>query len=360
MRLIAAKSLEEGNELAKPIYNDRGQVLIQKDIKLTKAMINRLLHLGVTFVYVKDAISDDIIIHSPVSEEVKIESMQTVKSVFNSFKNNGFKDKGFLFSKVNENMTELVDTIITQIQRDQEVLSIMSDIFISDDYLFSHSVNVTMYAVALASEMKMTQKQIRQLGLGAMLHDVGKVFLPEEILKKAGKLNDFEFDLIKTHPELGFEFLRSSSDLPLLVAHCAYQHHERMDGSGYPRGLVGDEIHLFGKVLGVADVFDAVTSHRVYRNAMLPQEGLDILFAGSGTLFEPEMVRLFRDTIAVYPNGVTIELSDHRRAIVVRQNHKLYNRPVVRVFSENNQVVTPYDLDLATENNVTVTGYKMS
>jgi hypothetical protein len=93
---------------------------------------------------------------------------------------------------------------------------------------------------------------------------------------------------------------------------------------------------------------------------LLPQEGLDILFAGSGTLFEPEMVRLFRDTIAVYPNGVTIELSDHRRAIVVRQNHKLYNRPVVRVFSENNQVVTPYDLDLATENNVTVTGYKMS
>ncbi|PXW91405.1 HD-GYP domain-containing protein (c-di-GMP phosphodiesterase class II) [Streptohalobacillus salinus] len=359
MRLIAARGLEEGHELAKPIYNDRGQILVQKDIKLTRAMVDRLLALGVTFVYIKDAISEDIIITSPVSEELKIESMRTVKSVFHSYKSAGFKEKAFLFDKTSENMAALVDSIIMQIQRDDEVLSIMSDIFISDDYLFSHSVNVTIYAVALANEMKLTRKQTRQLGLGAMLHDVGKVFLPEEILKKTGRLTDFEFDLVKTHPELGFEFLRSSSDLPLLVAHCAYQHHERIDGSGYPRGIEGKDMHLFGKILGVADVFDAVTSQRVYRDAMLPQEGLEILYSGSGTLFEPEMVRVFRDTIAVYPNGVTIALNDGRRAIVVRQNPKLYNRPVIRVVQENGQTVSPYDLDLAKELSITITGYKM-
>lgn len=359
MRLIAARSLEVGHELAKPIYNDRGQILIQKEIKLTQSMIGRLLSIGVTFVYIRDAISDDILIHSPVDEELKIESMRTVKSVFHTYRDRGFKSQAFLFDKTSENMASLVESIITQIQRNQETLSIMSDIFISDDYLFSHSVNVTIYAVALANELKLNQKQIRQLGIGAMLHDVGKIFLPEDVLKKTGQLTKDEFEIIKSHPELGFEFLRSSSDLPLLVAHCAYQHHERINGSGYPRGIASDEIHKFGKILGVADVFDAVTSQRVYRDAMLPQEGLDILYAGSGSLFDPDMVRLFRDTIAVYPNGVTVDLSNGARAIVVQQNKKLFNRPVVRVVSMGHETVQPYDIDLSKHNDLTVIGYNI-
>ncbi|SDC45753.1 HDIG domain-containing protein [Pelagirhabdus alkalitolerans] len=359
MKLVTTRGLAVGQELAKPILNDRGQVLVQKNVRVSQQIIDRLLELGVTYVYVKDQMSEDIVIHSPISEELKIESIRTVKSVFHSYKNKGFKDQSFLYDKTTEKMASLVDTIISQIQNDEEVISLMSDIFISDDYLFNHSVNVTTYAIAIATEMKLPYKQVRELGLGAMLHDIGKVFLPEEVLKKQGRLTDVEFEIIKTHPELGFEFLRSSSDLSVLVAHCAYQHHERLDGSGYPRGIKGKDMHKFGKILGVADVFDATTSDRVYRDAMLPQEGLEILYAGSGTLFDTNIVRTFRESIAVYPNGVTVELNDHRRAIVVRQNKKLYNRPVVRVINENNQVVTPYDLDLSKHLNVTIIGYSI-
>ncbi|WP_440896188.1 HD-GYP domain-containing protein [Amphibacillus sp. Q70] len=356
MRLVPTRELTEGKELAKPIYNDQGKVLVQSEVTLTRPVINRLLELGVTFVYVKDELSDDIVIHSSISEQVRFEAIQTVKSFFYSFENNGIKNKAFLFDKTTEKMSGLVDLLVSQIQEDDQVLTLMSDIFISDDYLFEHSVNVAIYSIALANELHFSQKEVKEIGLGAILHDIGKVFLPDVILKKNSQLTPEEFETIKTHPELGFEFLRKS-DFSLLVAHCAYQHHERLNGSGYPRGIKEDDIHKFGKVLAITDVFDAVTSDRIYREAMLPQEGLEILYAGSGTLFDQEMIRTFRESITVYPNGVTIELNNGCRAIVVRQNKQLYNRPVVRVISYQNKVITPYDLDLADHLNITVTGY---
>ncbi|MCZ0703262.1 putative nucleotidyltransferase with HDIG domain [Natronobacillus azotifigens] len=357
MKLVTTRGLQVGSELAKPIYNDNGRILIQKDVNLSQAMIDRLQELGVTYVYIRDEISEDIIIHSPISDELKIESIQTVKSLFKGYENQGFKNKSFLFDHTSNKMTNLVDTIIRQIQDDDQVLSIMSDIFISDDYLFTHSVNVTIYSIAIANALKLTNKKTQELGIGAILHDVGKVFIPEEVLKKEGRLTSDEFEVIKSHTELGFEFLRASQELPLLAAHCAFQHHERLDGSGYPRGIRDEEIHPFGKILAVADVFDAVTSNRVYRDAMLPQEGLDILYAGSGKLFDQEIVRVFRESIAIYPNGITVNLNDHRTAIVVRQNENLAQRPVVRVIKESDQVVVPYDLDLSTALDITIIGY---
>ena len=358
MRLVTTRGLKEGHELAKPIYNDKGRVLVQSHVKLKRPIINRLLELGVTFVYVKDELSEDIVIHSTVSEQVKADSINTVKSLFHSFKDTGFKESSYLLDKTTQKMTSIVDTLINQIQSNDQMLTLMSDIFISDDYLFEHSVDVTIYTIALANELKLSNDQIREIGLGALLHDIGKVFIPEGILKKTSQLTAGEFETIKTHPELGFEYLRKT-DFPLLVAHCAYQHHERLNGSGYPRGLIGDEIHTYGKILAIADVFSAVTSDRVYREAMLPQEGLEILYAGSGTLFDQEMIRIFRDSITVYPNGVTVELNNGAHAIVVKQNNKLPNRPIVRVFSHHDQVVKPYDLDLAKELNLTVVGYKL-
>lgn len=359
MKLVATRSIQEGNELAKPIYSGKSQILIQKNVKLTYFMIQRLKQLGITYVYIKDPLTEDIMIHSPIPDELRLEAIQTVKESFASYQNQGYSKKAFLLENTSGKIDNLVNSMVNQIQKNDEVLSIMSDIFISDDYVFSHSVNVTIYSLALANELKMNNKKIKSLGLGAMLHDVGKVFIPEEVLNKTGRLTEEEFAIIQEHPEMGFEFLRQSSSVPLLVAHCAFQHHERLDGSGYPRGLKGNQIHQFGKILGVADVFDAVTSNRIYRDAMLPQEGLEILYAGSGTLFDQEMVRTFRETIAIYPNGVTVQLSDKRTAVVVKQNRPLQERPIVRILKENNIEVTPYDIDLSVTLDVTIIKYNI-
>lgn len=360
MRLVPTRSLESGQQLARPILSDKGQILIQKNVTLTDKMIERLLQLDVSLVYINDELSEGITIESPIPEALKTESIQTVKSLFLDYKSQGHQQKSYLFQHANSKLTPLVDEIINQIQHTDYLLSMVSDIFISDDFLFEHSINVTIYAVALANELNLSNREIRQLGIGAMLHDIGKIFIPEEIIKKPGRLSEEEFSIIKSHTELGFDFLRQVKDLPLLIAHCAYQHHERLDGTGYPRGIKEDSIHTFGKILAIADVFDAVTSHRVYRSAMLPEEGLEILYSGSGTLFDKEMVRVFRDNIAIYPNGMTIQLSDQRTAIVVMQNKYLNNRPIVRIIKENNEQVTPYEIDLSQCLDVTVIGHELN
>ncbi|MRH44712.1 HD domain-containing protein [Aquibacillus halophilus] len=355
MRLVATKSIAQGTELARTIYNDNGQVLVQRDVKLTPRMLKRLQQFGITYVYVKDAFTEDIIVNPPIPDEVRIEAIQMIKSSFKHFQQDQLIKNSFLFDKTGQKMTDIVRVIVDQVSNREEVLSILSDILISDDYIFAHSINVTIYSLALATELGLPKKEIEQIGLGSMLHDVGKVFIPEDILQKSGQLSKHEYEIIKTHTEEGFNLLRKSPNIPLLVAHCAFQHHERLNGSGYPRGLTDKEIHPYAKLMGVADVFDAVTSNRVYRDAMLPHEGLEILYAGSGVLFDKRLVETFRKTIAVYPKGLTVELSDGKTGIVLKQNKNLYERPVVRIIKEQDQDVAPYELDLSTHLNVVIT-----
>ena len=152
--------------------------------------------------------------------------------------------------------------------------------------------------------------------------------------------------------------MRQLHNVSLLVAHCAFQHHERLDGSGYPRGLKGDEIHPYAKIIAVADVFDALTSNRVYRDAMLPHEALEILYAGSGTLFDANVIQAFRRSVAIYPNGMVVVLSDGRRGIVEKQNKGLTHRPFLRIIAEKGEeLAQPYSLDLSVNLDVVITDF---
>ncbi|WP_053218758.1 HD-GYP domain-containing protein [Virgibacillus senegalensis] len=356
MKIAATKTIEPGTTLAKAVYNENGQILIQKDVRLTKRMLDRLLKFNITYVHIKDSLTDDIDISAPIPEKLRMEAYQTIKHTFLEFQTQGIEKKSFVFEKTGGEMTDMVGSLLDEIQKADQVVSILSDVFLTDNYVFSHSLNVTIYSLALATELGMSRSKLEEIGIGAMLHDVGKMFIPHEILQKKGKLSDTEFEIIKGHTEIGFEFLRSNHNIPLLAAHCAFQHHERLNGSGYPRGLTEKDIHPYAKLIGIADVFDAVTSNRVYRDAMLPHEGLEVLYAGAGDLFDREMVEAFRRTIAVYPTGLMVELSDGRAGIVARQNQQLSERPVVRILEERGEaVVEPYEVDLAEQLNLMVT-----
>lgn len=358
MRLAATKTVRIGTKLAKTVYNENGQVLIQRDVALTDRMLQRLLFYKITYIYIHDAVTEGIEIESPISEELKIEAYQTIKRSFTSFQQKGsMASKAFIRDKTGEQMTDLVQSLLYQLQERKEVISILSDVVISDDYIFTHSLNVTIYSLALGKELGLPVSKLEEIGLGAMLHDVGKMFVPEEILNKKGRLEDEEFEILKQHTGSGFEFLRKSSNIPLLAAHCAFQHHERLNGTGYPRGIKESDIHPYAKIIAVADVFDAVTSNRVYRDAMLPHEGLEILYAGVGDLFDQKLVEAFRKTVAVYPNGLTVELSDGRKGIVAAQNENICERPIIRILTEHDiDLPVPYEVDLAKHLNIVITG----
>ncbi|UPO87014.1 HD-GYP domain-containing protein [Niallia sp. Man26] len=346
MRLVRTKYLSEGAILAKPIHNEQGNILVNNGVRLDKQLIDRLVQLGVAYLYIDDKLTDDIYPVAPISDRLKREAMQTIETSFKELKGSSSKEKSFIMEKSAPAFKQLIDKVLEELKGHQELFSIMSDVFLYDNYIFSHSLNVTLYSLALGMELKLPRKQLETLGLGAILHDVGKMDIPLEILLKPGKLTLDEFTEIKKHANAGFDMLRKVHNMPLIVAHCAYQHHERLNGSGYPRGITGEEIHLFGKVIAVADVFDAITSNRVYRQAMLPHEALEVLYTGIDTLFDAKIVEAFRNAIILYPNGVSVMLSSGEKGIVSRQNKGFNERPVIRVIEKNGTAIQPYDLDL--------------
>lgn len=356
MRYVATNTVKSGTILARAIYNDKGQILLSEGVALKEGLIRRLLDIGIPYIYVKDEKTEDIYYKEVVPRELKTKAIKTIEDTFHQLHLDGTIPSAITIEKAAPNFTALVRDLHKQIKNNNDLLSLLSDVFTYDNYIFTHSFNVTLYSLAIGMELGLSQKDLETLGLGAVLHDVGKMKIPTEVLFKPGKLSEEEFEQIKKHPQDGFDILRNVQTISLIVAHCAYQHHERLNGSGYPRRIKGEEIHFFAKILAVADVFDAVTSDRVYRGAMLPHNGLEILFAGAGTLFDKEIVKAFRRAVAIYPVGLTVELSDGRKGVVAKQNSHVSDRPIIRILEEDGQEVNPYDLDLMIELSIVITG----
>jgi len=355
MRLVKTSSVGTNTKLGKAIYNENGRILINKGVALEERMLKRLIELGITYIYIEDKNTEDIVFREPISDPLKREALNTIATTFKKIYSEPLESKSFIMEKSVKEYQTVIKHIMRELNNSSELLSILSDVCVHDTYIFTHSLNVTLYSLALGMELKLSTAKLETIGLGALLHDIGKIAIPREILMKPGRLTDEEYAIVKKHSSEGFELLRNTHAVPLLVSHCAFQHHERLDGSGYPRGLRGDEIHDYAKIVAVADVFDAVTSHRVYRNAMLPHEGLEMLYAGTGRHFQAEIVKAFQNSVAIYPVGITVSLNDGRKGVVVKQNKSLNDRPIIRILEEENNPVEPYEVNLAEKLSVVIT-----
>ncbi|MBE4907397.1 HD-GYP domain-containing protein [Bacillus luteolus] len=356
MILVSTKSLAPGKILAKAIYNENGQVLISEDVPLTERMIVRLLELGITFVYVKDNRTEDIETVQPIPRTLRKEAIKTIETIFIDLQKEKHSSGSLFLEKNSKHLLKVIRSVVHEVKNNKDLITLLSEVYTYDNYIFTHSLNVTLYTLAIGTQLKMSEKQLEILGIGAILHDVGKMTVPIDILMKPGRLTLEEFETIKLHTEHGFEILRRMPTVPLVAAHCAFQHHERIDGSGYPRGIKGPEIHEFAKVMAVADVFDAVTSNRVYRSAMLPHEGLEILYSGVGNLFDTKIVEAFRKAVVIYPVGLTVYLNDGRKGIVSKQNQGLSERPVIRILEESGRdLENPYEVDLKQKLDLVIT-----
>ena len=339
MRLISTNVLKEKMVIGRTIWNDVGLPLLQKNAVITEGIIKRLKQLNIMYVYIEDAISSGIEPEETVPAELRNIAVNQIKHSFKEVREAKGKYAAYILDEHSELIASIVDEVLTAITNSNEMLMILSDAYLYDEYLYQHSFQVTLYSVATANELGYSKEDQRLIGIGALLHDIGKIVVPAEILNKPGKLTEEEFEEMKQHTRYGFDILRNLHSVSLLVAHCAFLHHERMDGSGYPRGIQGMELHPFARIIGVADVFDAVTSNRVYRNKLLPSEGLKIIEAGSGKGFDERVVNAFKRIIVTYPNGIVLHLSDGRRGVVTRQNKAEPTRPYVRIFEGNGKIL---------------------
>ncbi|WP_042165040.1 HD-GYP domain-containing protein, partial [Paenibacillus gorillae] len=227
-----------------------------------------------------------------------------------------------------------------------------------DDYLYQHSLNVCVYTTLLGTAYGYTREELMTLGMGALLHDIGKTQISMNVLKKPDQLTAEEFGMMKNHAKIGFELLKDEPNLPLIVAHCAFQHHERLDGSGYPRGIKGGEIHDYAKWIGLVDSYDAMTTNRVYRSPMLPHQAIELLYAGTGTLYEQHMVQLFRDKVAIYPIGITVTLHTGESGVVIDFNTAYPHRPIIRILNNEagETLAVPYEVDLSKQLSTMIVG----
>ncbi|USG66778.1 HD-GYP domain-containing protein [Brevibacillus ruminantium] len=350
MRLRSIQKCKPGQTLARSVYAENGTILVGSGVELTQRMIDRLIRMNVTNLYIQDNRTEDIQVEATVSEATRREAMGLINEAFRSSSQSPQKwQQMFSDKQFGRQIRQVLSTVADELKGKHSAMNLLADACAFDHYIFAHSFNVMLYSTALALKSDFGEKEVLEIGIGAMLHDIGKMSIPDTILKKPGRLTDEEFVVMKRHTEIGFEMLRRQEDIPLLAAHCAFQHHERLDGTGYPRRLKGDEIHPYAKLMAVCDVFDALTTHRVYRPPMLPHDAMELLYTGADILYDKEYVERFRDTIALYPLGLSVVLNTKESGVVVDYNKGTPSRPVVRIlYDENGQPVEhPYEYDLS-------------
>ncbi|HHU76116.1 MAG TPA: HD-GYP domain-containing protein [Firmicutes bacterium] len=355
MRKVPTRMLQAGMKIARPIYDSSGNLLLNSGIVLKREYIARLQSMLIPSVYIEDKLIPDIAIEDVIQEETRQEAMNLLKATQNAV-NNGHseKDAHEAFFVASKELYNVLDDIIQQLLGNPDLIVNLTDIRTADNDTFAHSVNVAVLALISALAMGFTRSDLKKLGMGAFLHDLGKIKIPPSILNKQEPLLPEEFSIIKKHPRDGYELVKSQYLIEPSSCAVVLQHHERINGKGYPRNLKGEEIHTLTKICSIADVYDALTAERPYRSALLPHEALEIM-GNNEDEFDLTFLQSFLRHVAAYPVGTVVGLSSDEIGIVTKNFAGYSSRPRVRVFwTKDLQKVEPYEVNLMERLNVVI------
>ena len=244
---------------------------------------------------------------------------------------------------------QLADELQSSILRNANALSCLGRIREKDNYLLEHSVNLSVLMSLFGNYRKLPPDALHQTIVGALLHDIGKILTPDDILHKPGRLTPEEFEVMKAHARHSRDILKSTEGIGELTIMTAAEHHEHLDGSGYPEGLKGEEISVYGRMVAITDVYDAITSDRVYHKGMTPTQGLKKLLEWSGTHLDAGLVTEFIRCVGLYPIGSLVLLESGRLGVVIETNDEDQRLPVLRVMYNTRfrMPITVDTLDLA-------------
>ncbi len=338
MRFVDVDTIKEGMELAKTIYGKNGEVMLRKGTFIKNPFAKRLKQLGYPGVYINDAFSEDIIIEEIISEELRQKATFTIKKIFNSIESNPTINKN-LKSNIAA-LKSIIDEIMSQIISTDIALVNIRDLKNFDDYTYYHSVNVAVLSILIGRALGLKEDQLRELGISAILHDVGKIFIGAEIINKPDVLTMEEYEMVKEHSREGYKYLKDDFNVPSKVYVSILQHHENYDGKGYPSGLSKEQIFLYARIISVADVYDALTSERPYKRAEAPNKALEYILQNEGKKFDPQVAKVISEKFAPFPVGTFVKLSNGMMGIVVENFSNTCLKPKIKIFWQDGKPVT--------------------
>ncbi len=357
MRKISLEIARPGMILAKPVLGSTGQILLKSGVEIKPQYISYLQRLGVNDLYVRDDRIQDVVVSDVIKAETRHEARLLVKRIMSNLQSPGCQVKSINIQ--DKEVVKTVNRIIEELINNKDLIVQLVDIRTKDDYLFAHSVNCAVLATLVAVKMNYDQKTLKLLATGSLLHDIGLVTVPEHILKKPDELTEDEFETIKKHPEYGFAIFKKSPLFNARAGAVILQHHERCNGRGYPRGLKSERINNLAKIVSIADAYDAMTSEKFHRQSYYPHQAVEMLMSMGGEYFDMAILHHFLSTIAAYPVGFHVFLSNGESGLVIANNPGMTLRPVVRVLYTGEDMAPhpePYDVDLSQELDLTITG----
>jgi HD-GYP domain-containing protein (c-di-GMP phosphodiesterase class II) len=334
MKYVHLDSVESGQYLGRTIYASNGAILLSENVQLTVFMINTLNRIGVTMIYIKDPNLEDVEIPEILSDETKRLVMTQMGQTFASIQSG--KD----FNSRNVSMS--INTLLDEIMKNRDVLVQLNDIRTQDNQMYIHAMNVCMMAVLIGMNMGMNATQLKDLAMGALLHDIGKV----ELLT-----DDESEDPRRHHTWRGFELLKNKREFNLLIAHVAFQHHEALNGEGVPRGIMGEDIHLYAKITAVANMYDNLLFDMSAGRRKLPHEACEYMLALAETKLDRDVLIQFLKIVSIYPTGTSVRLTNRETGVVVGQHRGLPTRPIIRIVKQDatDKVLDIKEIDLEKE-----------
>lgn len=356
MRKVQINMVKPGDKLAKPVFQDNGNVLLGEGVELNERFIQRLVSLGIDFLFIHDAMTADLEPEDTIRDETRKKAVDEIYKTLNMFKDPNAMKGRTIAPDLGRTFRHVFGDILQDLYTRPNILVNLTSIHSVDAYMYQHSFNVAVLAGIMGVAKGFNRNQLEELGTGALLFDIGMTKIPPKLLTKTGAFTEDERKIIENHPKEGFDILRKYHDISIVSAHCALQHHERYDGSGYPRKLKGDDIHLYGQIVGLADTYDALTSPRPYRKRYTPSEAIEFLFAAGGTFFDFELIKLFCKHICIYPVSTTLRLSTGQIGVVSENNELALHRPRVRIIKEadGTEPKSSYEIELKDEAHITI------
>ena len=346
MRLVNIGDVEVGCVIAKPVYDSKLSLLINKGAKLSELLLKKLVQADIRHLYIEDEISKGIELDPMISDEIKLQAFVIMKKFYESQMVKQDQNVEAIRESSIRELKDIVDDIITEIYSKNEQKYYSTELMGAEMYHYNHAVEVMILSLLIGRKMGLDREKLLKLGMGAILADIGKSRVPQDILNKKGKLEPEEFDEMKRHVDYSYAILKDLVGLSSLSRQIVLLHHEKLDGSGYPNGFTGEQIPLLVRIATVCDIFSAIVADRTYNNRISVDTAIEILRGAAPTKIDQDVFMTLLQVIDIYPPGTLVELGNGQVGIVIQSNPNSPTRPILRIIEQDGQ---HHEVDLMQE-----------